>query len=550
MKKFLTCCLSLILLAVSCSKNHDSKIQSIIFTLPNGTEASAIEEIEVGATLVLGLAVLPSGASVPVEHLQWSSSDVTVATVTSKGVIQGKSIGTCDITLRIADVSKSITIRVKAPKTLVREVGFNKSFLSLVKGNTYQLVATIAPSNASVKDLQWASTKPQVATVDQTGKITAVSAGTTIVSATSFNGKKAKCTVTVSDAKIPLKSISLNKQELDLTIGSSEVLSVTFSPADATTVDLDWSSTKEHIAKVDARGRVVAVGSGRCMIIVKSGAVRDACVVNVTDPVVPVESVTLSPSTLTMQVGGSSTLTATVLPTTATDKSLVWDSTDPTVATVSNGTVTALKAGKTTITATSANGKEGRCVVTVTDPAVPVESVALSPATLSMETGGSSTLTATVLPTTATDKSLVWNSTDPTVATVSNGTVTALKAGKTTITATSTNGKEGSCVVTVTDPVVAVTSVAIVPATLTMQTGGNAVLIARVLPANATDKSVVWNSTDPTVVTVNNGSVNALKAGTATITATSANGKEGRCVVTVQTIGGEDLDVLDFTIKR
>ena len=164
-----------------------------------------------------------------------------------------------------------------------------------------------------------------------------------------------------------------------------------------------------------------------------------------------------------------------------------------------------------------------------------------------METGGNSTLTATVLPTTATDKSLVWDSSDPTVATVSNGTVTALKAGKTTITATSTNGKEGRCVV---DVVVPVASVMLSSATLTLDIGGNAALIATVLPATATDKSLVWKSSDPSVAEVVNGNVTALKAGKTTITATSTNGKEGSCVVTVQTIGGEDLDVLDFTIKR
>jgi len=175
---------------------------------------------------------------------------------------------------------------------------------------------------------------------------------------------------------------------------------------------------------------------------------------------VEVTKVTLNKTSLSLNVGDSSSLTATVSPSNATNKTVTWTSSNSSVATVSNGTVKAVGAGSATITAT-AGGKSVSCTVTVSkkveekpeekpeEPTViEVTSVSLNNSSLSLKVGESSTLVATVNPSDATNKTVTWTSSNSSVATVSNGIVKAVGAGSATITATA-GGKSISCTVTV-----------------------------------------------------------------------------------------------------
>ncbi|MBU5231285.1 Ig-like domain-containing protein, partial [Intestinimonas butyriciproducens] len=147
-------------------------------------------------------------------------------------------------------------------------------------------------------------------------------------------------------------------------------------------------------------------------------------------------SIELNKTALTLEVGKNETLTATVKPDNAEDKTVTWTSSDETVATVENGKVTAVKAGTATITA-KAGEQSASCAVTVneaTPTPVPVASIELNKTALTLEVGKNETLTATVKPDNAEDKTVTWTSSDETVATVENGKVTAVKAGTATIT--------------------------------------------------------------------------------------------------------------------
>lgn len=169
-------------------------------------------------------------------------------------------------------------------------------------------------------------------------------------------------------------------------------------------------------------------------------------------PKVQVTSVTLNKSSVTLDVDQQEQLSATVLPENASNKSLTWESSDSTVASVdSNGNVTALKPGSTTITATAkdGSGKWGSCSVTVNN--IAVSSVSLDKTTASLTVNGTTTLTPTVLPANASNKSVTWSSDNTSVATVNNGVVTAKAAGTAIITVTTVDGsKTASCTVTVT----------------------------------------------------------------------------------------------------
>nr|WP_320131767.1 Ig-like domain-containing protein [uncultured Holophaga sp.] len=256
---------------------------------------------------------------------------------------------------------------------------------------------------------------------------------------------------------------------------------------------------------------------------------------------VAVTGVTLDQSTLALRVGGGTvTLTATVAPSDATNKAITWTSSNTAVATVSSGVVTPVGAGIATLTATTADGaKTATCVVTVT---VPVTGVSLDQSTLSLALGGgTSTLTATVSPSNASDKVVTWTSSDTRVVTVSGGVLTPVASGTATITATTEDGsKTASCGVTVYVPV---SSVTLDQSTLSLRAGlAVGTLTAAVLPTDATYPSLTWASSDTSVATVSGGVVTPLSAGTATITATSADGLgTASCALTVAAAAGPQL---------
>ena len=142
---------------------------------------------------------------------------------------------------------------------------------------------------------------------------------------------------------------------------------------------------------------------------------------------------------------------------------------------------------------------------------------------------------AAVTPTNATDKTVKWSSSKPSVATVTaKGVVKGIKAGSTTITAKSSNGKKATCKITVKTPV-AVKSVKLNKTTANLLTGNTLTLKATVAPSNAADKTVSWSSSNPAIATVTKGGVvKGKKSGTVTITAKTSNGKKAKCKITVR----------------
>ncbi len=247
---------------------------------------------------------------------------------------------------------------------------------------------------------------------------------------------------------------------------------------------------------------------------------------------ISVESISLNETSAEMVEGESLTLTAKITPSNATNKNISWKSDNARVATVDqNGKVTAVKAGKATITVISEDcGKSASCVVTVKAKVITVTSVTLNKSQASLKVGEYITLTATVTPDDATDKTVTWTTSDATVATVSNGVVTAKKVGTATITAKA-GDKTATCQITIlpTD----VISVTLNISSETINIGETIELLATITPDNATDKSLLWSSSNPTIATISNGKVTAKAAGATTITAKSNNGLTASCNITV-----------------
>ena len=266
---------------------------------------------------------------------------------------------------------KSITLTLAAAGPVaVTGVTLNKTSLTLEAGQDETLTATVAPSNADNKDVSWSSSNPSVASVDQTGKVSAISAGTAIITVTTADGNKtAICNVTVTApaAQIPETAISLDATAT-VGIGSTITLVVTYTPADANQGKaVTWTTADAGIAIVN-NGVVTGVSAGTVAITATSTtdpSITATC--NVTVQAIAVTDVSLNKSSLNLQIGGNETLTATVAPANATNKNITWESSNTAVATVNNGKVTGVAAGTATITVTTVDGnKTATCTVTVT----------------------------------------------------------------------------------------------------------------------------------------------------------------------------------------
>lgn len=342
---------------------------------------------------------------------------------------------------------------VKEPQPVkVTGITLNNSSITLTEGETAVLIATISPKDADNQTVLWSSSNGNVASVSN-GAVTANAAGTATITAKSDDGGyTASCVVTVVSRTIEVTSISLSKTELSLVEGDTEILSATVKPDNATDKTVTWSSSASDVATVD-NGKVTALKEGTATITAKAGEKSATCKVTVKKKVIPVESVTLDKSDISLVEGDTETLTATVKPDNATDKTVTWTSSAPDIASVNNGKVTALKEGTATITA-KAGDKTATCKVTVVKKVIHVESITLNKTQITLKTNATEVLIATVNPDNATDKGVTWKSNNTTVATVDqSGKVTAIKEGTAIITVTTKDGsKKATCEVTVLSP--------------------------------------------------------------------------------------------------
>ncbi len=327
--------------------------------------------------------------------------------------------------------------------------------------------------------------------------------------------------------------IRLDRTELYLKAGDTAELKAAITPADAADKTVTWESSDAAVVSV-SEGRVTAVKEGTATITASAAnGVKAECQVTVQNDLIAVTGVTLNQTELSLKTGDTAELKATITPADAADKTVTWESSDAAVASVSEGRVTAVKEGTATITASAANGVKAECQITVRNNLIAVTEITLDQTELSLKIGDTAELKATITPADAADKTVAWESSDKTVASVSKGRVTAVKEGTATITASAANGVKAECQVTVRNNLIAVTGVALNQTELSLKAGQTATLTAAVAPEDATDKAIRWESSDAAVASVSDGIVTAVKEGTATITASAANGIKAECQVTV-----------------
>lgn len=238
-----------------------------------------------------------------------------------------------------------------------------------------------------------------------------------------------------------------------------------------------------------------------------------------------VQSVSLNRESLSMIVGDSETVIATVTPSDAENASVSWTSSNPSVASVQAGTITALSVGSTNITA-SAGGKSSSCSVSVSAKVIPVSSISLSLPSVEMVEGDKVTITASIEPSNATDKTVAWSSSDDNIVSVADGEITAKAIGSAVITA-SAGDKSASCNVSVAKRVIHVESISVNISEKRLKVGEEVSLQVSISPATANDYSIEYTSDNENVAAVSaNGVITGKSSGNTTISVVADGIKE------------------------
>lgn len=304
-------------------------------------------------------------------------------------------------------------------------------------GEELQLNVMLTPSDAFDKRVVWSSQNPEIATVDNNGLVKGIKAGETIIVATSVENDSIKGLYNLQVLQ-HVDGITLNITEATIWNGDTIRITPIISPEDASNQNVEWKSNDQSVAIVDdgiVKGKSAGFATITCTT--EDGQFSAKCNITVKQQV---ESVRLSQHSLTINVGKSEQIVADIYPANATDKSLIWESSNNEIATVDNGLIKALKTGEVWIKATSTNNENvsDSCLVTVLQP---VTGIMLNFNNYELhQIGETVQLVATVLPEDASNREVNWASSNESICIVSNGTVVAVGFGTCVIIATSTDG--------------------------------------------------------------------------------------------------------------
>lgn len=475
----------------------------------------------------------------------WTSDNEKVASVAGNGnsctVTAGQS-GSAVVTAEINGIRKSCTVTVTNPLTGFK-LSSNKE--EIVVGNSTILgIAETTPEEPDDYTADWQSDNESVATVKKevnrnSGKVTAVGEGTATIKATIVSGGETytqECQVTVIKAEAVLTDIEINPTAMSLQRDVGENIDVKPMPEKASLGEVTFASDNPDVASVSTDGRVTAGDSGTATITVSAGGYSKQCIVTVNNKLTSFE---LDKTAVAMKKDEQMQLRIdSEKPKKPDSYQVAWVSSDTNVVTVDDqGNVAALKTGTATVTATI-NSIARTCTVTVTTPAT---GFTLNEAMVTLTEGNSHLVTYTTVPEDA-DKTytIEWNSSNPSVADVVDGRISAKAAGTADITARMNVGGQviqtQTCQVTVeaakTD--VTLTGIQITPANLELKTGDTTWITVGPEPEGVALGDITYVSGDERIVTVTSaGRVTAVNSGTTTITVT-AGGFTKTCNVTVE----------------
>ena len=427
----------------SCDVKVDIKAESISFS------STSYKITDLGQTPSFTPKILPENTAN--KNVTWKSSDTSIATVSSSGVIKAVSNGTCKIIATTTDgtnlsASIDVIVDIKA-----KSVALDKTSLKIAsKNSTNKLVATVTPTQAN-KKVAWSSSNGNIAKVDSKGRVTPVSNGTCKIIATTTDGtnKTASCDVTV-DVKF-VTGISFDFNSYTITnVNQTPVFRPNITPSDAEDKNVRWSSSNTKVATVSSSGVIKAAGNGTCKITATTtDGTNLSASFNITVNI-KATKITLDKTKIELTTGKETEkITSSIEPSIA-NKAVKYTSSNTSIATVSSdGVVTAVGSGTCKITAAPTDGSKvtASCDVTVD---IKTTGMKLDKTNYTFNKAETIKINPVITPSKA-SKKLTWASSNTKVAIVSSdGKVTPVGKGTCKITATTTDGTNlsSSCNIT------------------------------------------------------------------------------------------------------
>jgi uncharacterized protein YjdB len=330
--------------------------------------------VGLGSTQQLNAAIAPANATN--QNVTWTSSNTAVATVNASGLVTAVAAGTAAITVKTVDGNKTAASAITVAAIPVSSAAVSPTSASLYAGNTQQLTVTISPANATNKNVTWSSSNSAIATVNSSGLVTAVSAGTATITATTQDGNKtASAAITVNpNTSFTVYFYKPSNWGTGIKIyywnalPTGVLANATWPGVNMTDSGNGWYSYT--FTNVNSTNLIFNDGTNQTADLSRN---KTGWYMNSTwydsnpGTGVAVTSVSLSPSSASLNAGGTQQLTPTVLPANATNKSVTYSSNNTAVATVnSSGLITAVANGTATITVSTVDGnKTSTCIVTV-----------------------------------------------------------------------------------------------------------------------------------------------------------------------------------------
>ena len=404
-------------------------------------------------------------------------------------------------------------------------------------GGTTQLDATFSPENTTFRAVKWTSENPKVASVDENGLVTGLMKGQTTIRANALDGSGKRDSVVIYVQQLPTGISITGETDIQLATGQSHAFKATLTPSNVSNKSVTWSSSDPAVARVSQEGRVTAVALGSCEIIAASAADPDLTATVHITVIQQVTSIKFTQRSMDLNVGSAALVEAQVNPADATNPAIAYSVDNTKIATIDeNGMVQAISRGSTTIRAKSKDGSNRTASMTLNVIQLP-ESVTVDKPNVTVNTGRSATVRATVLPKNANKTRVNWESTDTSIAKVNNdGQSTGVKAGTCQVICRTRADASVTAIVDVTVHQL-VTKITPEQRNLTVNVQESTQIRWTVGPDDVTDPSVTLTSNKPAIATVDqNGVVYGLKRGECTVTIKADDGSNKQATVRINVL--------------
>ena len=508
------------------------KVQQITLT-------PSTSSVVVGESLQITVKVLPENATNTT--LKWKITPENVLKPTAvSGQFTAQQVGEALVRAEAADGSGiTAECKVLVKPRLVQSISLNATQKELIIGDAFSLTATAMPENATNRNVVWKLVSGDAISLSNTGVIQAKKVGEALIraEATDGSGITAECKVVVKPRLV--QSISLNSTQKDLIIGDSFTLTATLSPENATNHNVVWKLVSGDAISLSNTGVIQAKKVGEALVRAEAAdgsGVSAECKV-VVKPRLG-QAISLNATQKELIIGDSFTLTATLSPENATNHNVVWKLVSGDAISLSNtGVIQAKKVGEALVRAEAADGSgvSAECKVVV-KPRLG-QAISLNATQKELIIGDSFTLTATLSPENTTNRNVIWKLVSGDAISLSNtGVIQAKKVGEALVRAEAADGSgvSAACKVVVKPRLVQAISLKLEKDTVAV--GEHFTVTADVLPKNATNSTLQWSVSAPLLLKhLGAGSFEALKTGSATITAQARDGskQEASCRIEI-----------------